>query len=68
MLRHSTNLPDALRIASEREALAERGLPHRYAAGSPEKHVLRVRPSFVRVPRGRIRIDEGDEVSRPRSR
>lgn len=50
MLRHSTNLPDALRIATEREALAERSTPKREPP-SPSKHVLRVRPSFVRVPR-----------------
>lgn len=51
MLRHSTNLPDALRIAMDREALAERSMPKREPPASPPKHVLRVRPSFVRLPR-----------------
>jgi len=50
MLRHSTNLPDALRIATEREASAERALPRPNTA-PPPKHTLRVRPSFVRLPR-----------------
>jgi len=50
MLRHSTNLPDALRIATEREARAEGALPPRDTA-PPTRHILRVRPSFVRLPR-----------------
>ena len=52
MLRHSTNLPDALRIAAEREAKAELSMQPRTQRPARPKHVPRVRPSFVRVPRG----------------
>jgi hypothetical protein len=52
MLRHSTNLPDALRIAAEREAKAELSMQRRTPQPATPKHVLRVRPSFVRLPRG----------------
>jgi hypothetical protein len=49
MLRHSTNLPDSLRVATEREAKAER--PAHEPQRHDGKHMLRVRPSFVRLPR-----------------
>lgn len=50
MLRHS-NLPDAERNATERETRAEQAIRRRPDDQPDVKHVLRVRPSFVRLPR-----------------
>jgi hypothetical protein len=50
MLRHSTSA-NTMRFAAEPDPRADRGMSHRDEGGSSEKHVLRLRPSFVRLPR-----------------
>lgn len=62
MLRHSTDPMDPRRTTAQRESSAEPGVPgHTAASSSVSRYVLRVRPSFVRLPRTELSAGQAYE-------